>query len=260
MRRAAMVAGLVGWVGLLFLLERSFPLRRRRRPQLPRLVVNGVFGAIALATVALAVRPAAEAALARGRTGIIPSLLLPAPLKGLLSFLLMDLTFYWWHRANHRIGFLWRFHNVHHLDPDLDVSTALRFHGGELLFSSGFRVLQIALAAPTPALYLLYEACFQMGTMFHHSNLRLPERLERIVNLAVVTPRMHGIHHSFVREETNSDYGTIFTFWDRLHGTLRLSIPQDRIVIGVPGYDNPHDNRLAEALLHPFRQQRQYWP
>jgi sterol desaturase/sphingolipid hydroxylase (fatty acid hydroxylase superfamily) len=171
----------------------------------------------------------------------------------------MDLTFYWWHRANHRIPLLWRFHNIHHLDPDLDVSTAFRFHFGELAFSSAFRVAQIALIGPSLGSILVYETVFQAGTLFHHSNLRLPIPLERRLVRLIVTPRMHGIHHSHVRGETNSNYATVFSFWDRLHRTLGLNIPQDAIDIGIPGYAGERDNALVNALLAPFRAQRDYW-
>ena len=107
--------------------------------------------------------------------------------------------------------------------------------------------------------YLIYEAVFQAGTLFHHSNLRLPLRVERLLVLLVVTPRMHGIHHSQVAGETNSNYSTVFSFWDRLHRTLGLNIRQSAIQIGIPGYAGAGDNRLAATLVAPFRPQRDYW-
>jgi sterol desaturase/sphingolipid hydroxylase (fatty acid hydroxylase superfamily) len=95
--------------------------------------------------------------------------------------------------------------------------------------------------------------------LFHHSNVRLPIRIERLLNLVLVTPRMHGIHHSQVRDETNSNYSVVFSWWDRLHRTLGLNIPQSEIVIGVPAYSHPEDNRLSNSLVLPFRRQRDYW-
>ena len=95
---------------------------------------------------------------------------------------------------------------------------------------------------------------------FHHSNLRLPIRLERTLNKLIVTPRMHGIHHSQLQHETNSNYGVVFPWWDRLHRTLGLNVPQSEIKIGVPGYSRPEDNRFINALLMPVRKQREYWP
>jgi sterol desaturase/sphingolipid hydroxylase (fatty acid hydroxylase superfamily) len=171
----------------------------------------------------------------------------------------MDLTFYWWHVANHRVPFLWRFHNVHHIDPDLDVSTAFRFHFGEVALSAAFRVAQVSAIGLSGWMFAVYELVFQVNTAFHHSNVRLPIQLERLLNLVIVTPRMHGIHHSQVRDETNSNYSVVFSWWDRLHRTLGLNIPQSAIVIGVPAYSHPADNRLWNALLLPFQRQRDYW-
>jgi sterol desaturase/sphingolipid hydroxylase (fatty acid hydroxylase superfamily) len=171
----------------------------------------------------------------------------------------MDLTFYWWHVANHRIPFLWRFHNVHHIDPDLDVSTAFRFHFGEVALSAGFRAIQVSAIGLSASMFVMYELVFQANTLFHHSNVRLPIRVERLLNLVLVTPRMHGIHHSQIRDETNSNYSVVFSWWDRLHRTLGVNIPQSEIVIGVPAYADPADNSLWNDLLLPFRRQRDYW-
>jgi sterol desaturase/sphingolipid hydroxylase (fatty acid hydroxylase superfamily) len=100
---------------------------------------------------------------------------------------------------------------------------------------------------------------FQCATLFHHSNVRLPIRLERALNKVIVTPRMHGIHHSIVKDETNSNYSVIFRWWDVLHGTLRLNIKQADIIIGVPAYMDRQDNNLFNLLMMPFRKQRDYW-
>lgn len=246
----------------LFVLEHLFPLRRAERPLTGRLLVNLVFAAVAFVTVSLTVRPAAQATLewtGRSAFGLVRLDAISPLLQPVLAFLLMDLTFYWWHRANHRIPLLWRFHNVHHLDPDLDVSTAFRFHFGELAFSSAFRVAQIALIGPSLVSFLLYETVFQAGTLFHHCNVRLPIPFESRLVRFIVTPRMHGIHHSQVRGETNSNFGTVFSLWDRLHRTLGLNIPQGAIHIGIPGYAEQRDNSLGNALLAPFRAQRDYW-
>jgi sterol desaturase/sphingolipid hydroxylase (fatty acid hydroxylase superfamily) len=108
-------------------------------------------------------------------------------------------------------------------------------------------------------MFAIYEIIFQANTLFHHSNVRLPIRIERLLNLVIVTPRMHGIHHSQVRDETNSNYSVVFSWWDRLHRTLGLNIPQSEIVIGVPGYAEAADNSFSNAFLLPFRRQRDYW-
>lgn len=191
--------------------------------------------------------------------GVLNLVDLPTAVRGVAGFLLMDLTFYYWHRVNHMVPLLWRFHNVHHIDPDLDASTSFRFHFVEVGYSTAFRVLQVLLIGLTPLTYAVYEVVFQWGTVLHHSNVRLPIRLERLLNIVIVTPRMHGIHHSTVKEETNSNYSVVFRWWDWLHGSLRLAVPQAEITIGVPGYLQPRDNTLGNLLVMPFRKQRYYW-
>jgi sterol desaturase/sphingolipid hydroxylase (fatty acid hydroxylase superfamily) len=247
---------------LLFILERRVALRRSRRPLVGRLLVNACISGLALTVATLWVRPVSLAVLAWTSDtpfGLVHILPIPIAAQFALSFLLMDLTFYWWHVANHRIPFLWRFHNVHHIDPDLDVSTAFRFHIGEVALSAGFRVVQVGAIGLSAWMFVLYELVFQANTLFHHSNVRLPIQIERLLNLVLVTPRMHGIHHSQVRDETNSNYSVVFSWWDRLHRTLGLDIPQSDIVIGIPAYADPADNRILNNLLLPFRRQRDYW-
>jgi sterol desaturase/sphingolipid hydroxylase (fatty acid hydroxylase superfamily) len=246
---------------VLFTLERVRPLRRPTRPLLPRLGVNAIVSAVALGTAGVAVRPVAVNLLgwtAAERVGLA-ALRLPGPVEWLAAFLLLDASFYYWHRALHRWTFLWRFHNVHHVDADLDVSTALRFHFGEVALSAAFRALQVLLIGPPAAVYAAYEIVFQANTLFHHSNVRLPLRVERVLNWLLVTPRMHGIHHSQVRGETNSNYSVVFPWWDSLHRSLVLGIAQREITVGVPGYARPEDDRLPAVLALPFRKQRDYW-
>lgn len=223
---------------------------------------NAGVTALAFAVNATAVQFAAQMTqqwTADQSIGLMHLLPLPGIGQSIIAFLLMDLTFYYWHRANHRFRFLWRFHNAHHIDPDLDLSTAFRFHFGEMFFSAGFRALQVALIGVSAWTYVVYETVYQANTLFHHSNLKLPLGLERRLNWVLVTPRMHGIHHSQIQQETDSNWSIIFSWWDRLHQTLRLNIPQSEIKIGVPAYTEPEDNNLRPILLMPFQRQRDYW-
>ena len=262
MDRHVLAVSLAAFFCLLFLLETLRPLRRRKRSLGPRLAVNISVTALSFAVGIAVVRPVAlgTAAWTEAHTfGLLPLSGLPFWGQAVLGFLLMDLTFYYWHRANHVYPVLWRFHNVHHVDPDLDVSTSFRFHFGETLYSSLFRLLQVGLLGIGPVTYLVYEVVFNLATGFHHSNLRLPLGLERALNRVLVTPRMHGVHHSAVGPETNANYAVIFRWWDFLHNTLKLNIPQHDIVIGVPGYLSPADNRLWALLAAPLVRQRPYW-
>ena len=260
--QGVVVLAFAGLFLLLSLLESIYPLRERRRTFGYRLVINLCLAACAFAVAAVLVKPVASALVtwtSNRSFGLLHLLPLPSSVRFALGFLLMDLTFYYWHRANHQVSFLWRFHNVHHIDPDLDVSTAFRFHVGEICFSAGFRIVQIGLIGPSVLTYLVYESVFQGNTLFHHSNLRLPLQAERLLHTILVTPRMHGIHHSIVEDETQSNYGTVFRWWDTLHGSLRLNIPQAAIVIGVPAYLKASDNTLGHTFSLSFRKQRDYW-
>jgi sterol desaturase/sphingolipid hydroxylase (fatty acid hydroxylase superfamily) len=246
----------------LALVETQFSLRQAKRSKVRRFFTNVGVSALALATGAYIVAPVALKLVfwsSESSFGLLRVISLPFAAEFILGFLLMDLTFYYWHRANHSVPFFWRFHNVHHVDPDLDVSTSFRFHFGEVFYSLVFRVLQIYLIGISLLTYLVYELVFQCATMFHHSNVRLPITIERWLNKIVVTPRMHGIHHSTVKDETNSNYSVIFRWWDLMHGTLRLNVKQSDVVIGVPAYCNPEDNGFLNLVILPFRKQREYW-
>jgi sterol desaturase/sphingolipid hydroxylase (fatty acid hydroxylase superfamily) len=258
----AVPAIVVGILAVFFIVEQFVPLRQTRARLLLRLLINFAMSALAFLTALSVVRPSAMATLAwTSKTPFGVVHLLPAPgwVRFVVGFLLLDLSFYYWHVLNHKLGFLWRFHNVHHIDPDLDVSTGFRFHFGEVLMSTVFRVAQVAAIGMPLATFAAYELVFQANTLFHHSNIRLPIRAERVLNMVLVTPRMHGVHHSQVRGETNSNFGVVFRWWDALHRTIQLNIRQSAITIGVAGYSRPADNRLWYALTLPFRSQRDYW-
>lgn len=246
----------------LFVFERLFPLRARTRSLVERLPVNIALTLAVFAVGSYAVTGTSMKLLAwtqdahfglLGITGATGWLELAA------GFLLLDMTFYWWHRANHEIPLLWRFHNVHHIDPDLDVTTSFRFHFVEILYSTAFRAAQVVLIGVSPLTFFVYQTVFTCETAFHHSNLRLPIGAERLLNHIVVTPRMHGIHHSAVRAETNSNYSVVFRVWDALFGTLNLGVPQDAVTVGVPAYLGPDDNGLVGVIAMPFTRQRAYW-
>jgi sterol desaturase/sphingolipid hydroxylase (fatty acid hydroxylase superfamily) len=243
----------------LMLLERKHPLRRPTQAHNTRDIRNLVIAAAAGATVRLlentTVAPLAAYA-ERRRWGLLNRLRLPRWLRVPLVFALMDYTLYLWHVLNHKVPFLWRFHLPHHADLDLSATTALRFHFGELALSVPWRALQV-LAIGTNARELkLWQQATILSILFHHSNLRLPGPLERAVATLVMTPRLHGIHHSTREEERNSNWSSGSTLWDRLHGTLKTDVPQRAITIGVPAYRDPAELTLGNALALPFRAQR----
>ncbi|MDW3094675.1 MAG: sterol desaturase family protein [Gammaproteobacteria bacterium] len=133
-----------------------------------------------------------------------------------LSIIILDLFDYWWHRANHRVRFLWRFHKAHHSDTYMDVTTALRFHPGELLISFFVKASWIIIWGPTVIAWFLFEAMVSLSAQFHHSNFDFPDKIERWLALIIVTPRYHASHHAVDRKFGDSNYSTIFSVWDRV--------------------------------------------
>lgn len=212
--------------------------------------------------MALAERPLTaplSALVERRRWGLLQRLRLPLWLEIAAACLSMDYTMYLWHVLTHKLPWLWRFHAVHHVDLDLDASTALRFHFGELIQSVPYRATQVLLIGVAPLPLSIWQTAFLASILFHHSNVRLSPAREHWIDWFLVTPRMHGIHHSTVHEETDSNWSSGLTIWDRLHGTLKLGIPQDRIVIGVPAFQHPGDVTLPKVLAMPFEEQRPMW-
>ena len=252
----------IGAYILLVWLERRRPLRKRVEPVLPHHARNLVLAGLgALTTVAIEaplIQPLARLVEERnwGITGVFH---LHGATGALASLVLMDYTFYVWHILLHRVPGLWRFHAVHHVDLDLDTSTALRFHFGEILLSVPWRAAQVLIIGLNPLTFSLWQVWFALCVMFHHSNLRLPIRWERLINRLLVTPRMHGVHHSKIEAETNSNWSSGLTVWDWLHGTLRLDVPQEKIEIGVAAFQDPHTLALPAILAMPFREQPDYW-
>jgi sterol desaturase/sphingolipid hydroxylase (fatty acid hydroxylase superfamily) len=244
---------LAATVCILFLLEKRFELRKRKFPVLKRLQTNTVMAVIAGIGMRLAIIPLVVRAADYGhsnRFGLFKWRLLPGAVKSIAGLLLLDYGSYRWHRLNHKSNLLWRFHQVHHSDPDLDVSTALRFHIGEVLLSAFYRAAWALLTGVSPKLALAYEVIFELATNFHHTNLRLPQNTDRALAQFIVTPRMHGIHHSVIKDETDSNYSVVLTIWDKLHRSYRLDIPQHLIEIGIP-YVRDH-LKVQELLTLPF--------
>jgi sterol desaturase/sphingolipid hydroxylase (fatty acid hydroxylase superfamily) len=240
---------------LMSALERARPLRRRVEPPVRHVARNLAVGTISFAVLGLVqtpfLVPVTEWA-RRNQVGLLNLVAWPPWLELTLAVLLLDYTLWHWHRINHVWPFLWRFHAVHHADLDLDASTALRFHFGELTFSACYRLLQLLAVGPAPLALGVWQILLFVSILFHHSNLRLPAGLERMLVRLVVTPRMHGIHHSIYFNETNANWSSLFSAWDYLHRTVVLGVPQDEVPIGVPTCREPSEVKLGRILVRPF--------
>ena len=260
--RIAGGAALAGAAIAILVAERSRPLRSRSQPEPRRTARNLVLGALSVTVVNLLEAPVATALARRAersRSGLVQRLGLPAWARDPVAVAAMDYAIYLWHVATHRVPFLWRMHVVHHADIDMDASTALRFHAAEMLVSIPWRAAQVALIGPSERAFGLWQRLFFASVLFHHSNIRLPEGLERKLALLIATPRMHTIHHGTRRDETDSNWSSGLSIWDLVHRTFRLDVPAGRVTIGLPAYRREEDIRLEPSLRLPFVEQRDAW-
>ncbi len=253
---------LVGGAALVSILETFRPLRRTRERRSVRIVRNltlAFLGSVTVAALYTALLLPVSAWALEHRAGLLGRLPAGSPLRFVGAFLLLDYTLWVWHWLNHKVPFFWRFHRVHHVDRDMDASTGVRFHFGELALSAGYRALQIAVIGAEPLAVSIWQSVLLGSVLFHHSNLRLPVRLERRLVRVFVTPRMHGIHHSDFQAEANSNWSSILSVWDFVQGTARLDVPQDEIEIGVAAYQDPQDVTIGKILRLPIAGKPDDW-
>lgn len=247
----------------LLVLEVRCPLRPATENKTIRDRRNLIVAATAALPVALIEMPIARAltiVAQRKRWGLLRGLRLPRAFETLLAVLLLDYTMYLWHRAAHRTSMLWRFHLVHHTDRDMDVTTALRFHAGEMALSLPFRALQVILIGVSPLAFSLWQTLFTASVFFHHSNLRLPADWEQRLARVIVTPRIHAIHHAANERLQNGNWSSGLIVWDIVHGTLVRDMSEDvERAIGLPAYRGDDDVALATILTSPFKRQRDAW-
>lgn len=189
--------------------------------------------------------------------GILNQINLPTAYSLLLAIILIDLWQYVWHRLNHEINFLWKFHQVHHADKDMDASTGLRFHPTEIIYSNFIRISIIPILGIQLNHLLLYEALLLPIILFHHSNIKLNDKLDTVLRSVIVTPHMHRLHHSDIRSETDSNYASIFSFWDRLFKSYTMRPIDTAFKLGLgEQYIESQWNRLLGMLVIPFSSKR----
>lgn len=243
--------------------EKKYPLRFNVENSFHHDTRNLVMAATSALCLQLSERPLSRWALeftGKKGLGLLRIFRLSAGLEAFLGIILLDYTLYLWHVLTHKISFLWRFHEVHHIDRDLTASTAIRFHGGEMVISSLWRAAQILLLGVSGRTLKLWQQLTLIEIIFHHSNLKLPVQFERLLSLIIVTPRMHAIHHSTRKAETDSNWSSGLSLWDYLHGTMKRDVPQNSVRIGVPGVGKKHELRVLSLLAMPFRKkERSSW-
>lgn len=254
----ALIRTLTFWAGLVlfFVIETVHAYRVPMVPRGKRWVTNlslAVLNGYLLRLIFSAVTVATAYQVTYGGGGLLNMIELPGWARLLAVVMIMDLVTYYWHWLNHVIPFFWRFHRVHHSDLNMDVSTASRFHIGELAMSSLIKLSLIVVLGIDLISLAVFETLLLACAQFHHSSLRISPAFERAFLWIGVPPSMHRIHHSVVIAERNANYGTIVSWWDKLFGTFRYDVPQERIVIGMGAYRAPEKLSLWQLLLMPFR-------
>ena len=183
----------------------------------------------------------------------IAMLALPTVAKAIMIILLIDLWMYIWHRLNHESAFLWKFHSVHHSDPTLDVTTSWRFHYIEILISELLRLPLFMLLGAGIEHLLLYSLIMTPIIEFQHSNVSIAPALDRLLRLIIPSPMMHRLHHSSLRNEHDSNYGSMLSLWDRLFGTLLTKDNIGNLSLGLDNESDSDKQQLSALLLRPFR-------
>lgn len=237
LRPAAFLATLI----IMFALETLWPRKQRTESRFQRTWNNlalSVLNSVAVRFVPLLSAVGAAAYAEANGIGLFHWIWLPIGIEYLIVLMLLDLIIYWQHVASHHVPILWRFHQVHHADHDLDASSGLRFHPLEIALSMAIKCLAVLLLGAPPESVVLFEIVLNSCAVFNHSNVRIPLGLDRVLRMLVVTPDMHRVHHSIRSDETNSNYGFNIPWWDRLFGTYR-SQPRDQheaMQLGISAY------------------------
>jgi sterol desaturase/sphingolipid hydroxylase (fatty acid hydroxylase superfamily) len=243
---------------ILWALEGLAPLFEARRHRIPHGLRNGAMalinGAVRMFLLAPLLLIVASACAARG-VGLLHSTpwFVEHPWgAAALALLFLDFWAYAWHILWHKIPVLWRFHAVHHHDSEVDATTALRFHFGEIALAGAAMLTGVAAMGLGVQHVLLYELIVMPVALFHHANVRLPERVDRVLRWVIVTPRMHMVHHSRWEPETDSNFSAVLSVWDRVFGTYRLRADAAAIELGLDGYDARDTGTLAGMLATPI--------
>ncbi|WP_346909754.1 sterol desaturase family protein [uncultured Roseibium sp.] len=252
------IAFFLGVLIVMALWEAACPRRRREIPRVIRWTNN--IGVVLLdsflvrLTFPIVAVGLALLAAERG-WGLFNVFEVPAWLAIVVSVAALDLAIYLQHVMFHAVPALWRLHRMHHADLEIDVTTGLRFHPVEILLSMGIKLAVVAVLGPPAVAVLIFEVLLNATAMFNHSNVKLPENVDRILRLLVVTPDMHRVHHSIHPAETNSNFGFNLPWWDRLLGTYT---PQPRdghegMTIGIEQFRTVRDLWLDRMLIQPVR-------
>jgi sterol desaturase/sphingolipid hydroxylase (fatty acid hydroxylase superfamily) len=251
LRLGFFLAGLIGFAAWEFLARHHDPVVPRGRRWIRNLALGAVNGVVTSFVCASCFLLAANDA-APWRYGPLQLLAFPIWIRIPLEVVVLDLLVYGLHRTYHAQPLLWRLHRVHHTDRDLDVSSASRFHLGEVLVSASAKFSVVQLLGISPVGLVVFEIVMLLAAQFQHANVRVPAAAERALWRVFVPPAMHRIHHHPLRAATDSNYGTLLSAWDRVFATLRRDAPSDR-EFGVPELPEAQSLGLIALILLPIR-------
>ncbi|MEE9333126.1 MAG: sterol desaturase family protein [Granulosicoccaceae bacterium] len=180
----------------------------------------------------------------------------PQWLEIIMSVAALDMIIYWQHVLSHKIPFIWNIHKVHHADRDVDVTTGVRFHPFEILFSMIYKMFWILVVGPASAAVIVFEVLLNASALFNHANAKLPTKLDKVIRTVLVTPDMHRIHHSVIQRETDSNYGFCLSIWDVLFGTYNAEPEKghEKMVIGLEDRQTDEPARLWWSLTWPINE------
>ena len=189
--------------------------------------------------------------------GLLNQFHLPSWLTIIISLLFLDFAIYFQHIISHKWKLLWRLHQIHHTDLEIDASTAVRFHPLEIMISMAYKIICIYLIGADPFAVIAFEIILNATATFNHSNVNIPVKVDKLLRWILITPDIHRIHHSTVQSETDSNYGFSISLWDRAFKTY-VAEPektQTTLDIGLPQYRKQEELGLIKLLLLPFRSQ-----
>lgn len=246
---------------IMSVLETLLPRRERRFSRTQRWPTNlGVlladYAAVAAVTFVIPVSATLSAMWAETNGwGVLNLIGLPVWLEWLIAFAFLDFVIWGQHVVTHKVPILWRIHRVHHSDEDLDATSAIRFHPLEIVLSIFTKAIAIILLGPAAIVVVLFEALVNGSALFNHANFKLPLGVDKWVRWLFVTPDMHRVHHSILREETDSNYGFALAIWDRIFGTYKdqPEAGHDGMTIGLPNWQDDKPTKLGWTLALPFR-------
>ncbi|WP_291120005.1 sterol desaturase family protein [Flavobacterium sp. UBA6135] len=251
---------LVGGIAIFWLIENAFPLFKMQYNKVEHAGINIFFTATTIVVnfvMAFILLLAADFTIQQniGILQWLPSMNIWV--YTILGLLLLDLIgAYLVHLVEHKVKFLWRFHLIHHTDTWIDTTSANRHHPGESVIRFAFTVLGVLIVGSPMWMVFLYQSLSVVFSQFNHANIPLPKKIDKFLSYFIISPDMHKVHHHYKLPYTDSNYGNIFSFWDRLFGTYKY-LEREQIVYGVDTHMKPEENNQLENLLKiPFQKYR----